>query len=218
MRTSALRSPPRCRSTSATREVPGSAAATKTPTAWSASTSQEEPTSRASPKRISMRLPCDSINVRERPWASKLQPINYKRCCTDRLNSQPDSGHTVVCLAGQLWATSRHHAVVRIAGIEPARAQSAGRCSGLFRALQPAVTRDIGREDGCQAALDGAVPLRCSLEGYGSPSWAWLVCLILFGLDINARAFRFDLRFDLPRRDCMMLSELPIPGNSDGCG
>src|SRR5262245_32913891 len=47
------------------------------------------------------------------------------------------------------WATSRHHAVVRIAGIEPARAQSAGCCSGLFRALQPAVTRDIGREDGC---------------------------------------------------------------------
>src|SRR5215468_11837043 len=88
MRTSALRSPPRCRSTSATREVPGSAAATKTPTAWSASTSREEPTSRASPKRISMRLPCDSINVRERPWASKLRPINYKRCCTDRLNSQ----------------------------------------------------------------------------------------------------------------------------------
>src|SRR5215831_9545131 len=92
MPTSALRSPPRCRSTSATREVPGSAAATKTPTAWSASTSREEPTSRASPKRISMRLPCDSINVRERPWASKLQPINYKRCCTDRLNSHPGSG------------------------------------------------------------------------------------------------------------------------------
>src|SRR5262249_39515300 len=83
-----LRSPPRCRSTSATREVPGSAAATKTPTAWSASTSQEEPTSRASPKRISMRLPCDSINVRERPWASKPQPINYKGCRADGLNSQ----------------------------------------------------------------------------------------------------------------------------------
>src|SRR5215467_612062 len=94
MRTSALRSPPRCRSTSATREVPGSAAATKTPTAWSASTSREEPTSRASPKRISMRLPCDSINVRERPWASKLRPINYKRCCTDRLNSQGESGRS----------------------------------------------------------------------------------------------------------------------------
>src|SRR6267154_494732 len=87
MLTSALRSPPTCRSTSATRAVPGSAAATKTPTAWSASTSQEEPTSRASPNPISTRLPCDSINVRERPWASKPQPINYKRCCTDRLNS-----------------------------------------------------------------------------------------------------------------------------------
>jgi hypothetical protein len=33
-------------------------------------------------------LLCGSINVRERPWASKRQPINYKRCCTDRLNAQ----------------------------------------------------------------------------------------------------------------------------------
>src|SRR3981081_4583310 len=88
MPTSALRSPPTCRSTSATRAVRGSAAATKTPTAWSASTYQEEPTSRASHRPISTRLPCDSINVRERPWASKPQPISYKRCCTDRLNSQ----------------------------------------------------------------------------------------------------------------------------------
>src|SRR6516165_3702547 len=36
-----------------------------------------------------MRLLCGSINVRERPWASKRQPIDYKRCCTDRLNAQP---------------------------------------------------------------------------------------------------------------------------------
>src|SRR6516165_8514402 len=35
-----------------------------------------------------MRLLCGSINVRERPWASKRQPIDYKRCCTDRLNAQ----------------------------------------------------------------------------------------------------------------------------------
>ena len=46
------------------------------------------------PEPISTRLPCDSINVRERPWASKRQPINYKRCCTDRLNSQRHSGHS----------------------------------------------------------------------------------------------------------------------------
>jgi len=25
---------------------------------------------------------------RERPWASKRQPIDYKRCCTDRLNAR----------------------------------------------------------------------------------------------------------------------------------
>src|SRR3979490_3425935 len=95
MPTSALRSPPTCRSTSATRAVRGSAAATKTPTAWSASTSQEEPTYRALPKPLSTRLPCDSINVRERPWASKPQPINYERCCTDRLNSHGETGHSL---------------------------------------------------------------------------------------------------------------------------
>src|SRR3974390_3375594 len=37
-----------------------------------------------------MRLLCGSINVRERPWASKRQPIDYKRCCTDRLNAHPE--------------------------------------------------------------------------------------------------------------------------------
>ena len=26
-------------------------------------------------------------DVRERPWASKRQPIDFKRCCTDRLNA-----------------------------------------------------------------------------------------------------------------------------------
>src|SRR6185503_11853969 len=50
------------------------------------STSREEPISRASPKLTSTRSPCGSINARERPWASKRQPINYERCCTDRLN------------------------------------------------------------------------------------------------------------------------------------
>jgi hypothetical protein len=37
-------------------------------------------------------LLCGSINVRERPWASKRQPIDYKRCCTDRLNAHLDNG------------------------------------------------------------------------------------------------------------------------------
>jgi hypothetical protein len=39
-------------------------------------------------------LLCGSINVRERPWASKRQPIDYKRCCTDRLNAQLKSRHS----------------------------------------------------------------------------------------------------------------------------
>ena len=45
--------------------------------------------SRISQTPTSTASPCGSINVRERPWASKRQPINYERCCTDRLNSQP---------------------------------------------------------------------------------------------------------------------------------
>src|SRR6202008_428353 len=36
---------------------------------------------------------CGSIKVRERPWASKRQPIDYKRCCTDRLNAQVIQRH-----------------------------------------------------------------------------------------------------------------------------
>src|SRR3979409_562658 len=119
MPTSALPSPPTCRSTSATRAVRGSAAATKTPTAWSASTSQEEPTSRASPRPISTRLPCDSINVREKPWASKPQPINYKRCCTDRLNSQtfhgPSEGQALRATL-QFFATHSDFALFHLVG------------------------------------------------------------------------------------------------------
>src|SRR5215472_8618501 len=45
-----------------------------------------------------MRLPCVSINVRERPWASKRQPIDYKRCCTDRLNPHPRPSHYALSL------------------------------------------------------------------------------------------------------------------------
>jgi hypothetical protein len=33
-------------------------------------------------------LLCGSISDRERPWASKRQPIDFKRCCADRLNAQ----------------------------------------------------------------------------------------------------------------------------------
>jgi hypothetical protein len=36
-----------------------------------------------------MRLLCDLINVRERPWAFKRQPIDYNRRGTDRLNAHP---------------------------------------------------------------------------------------------------------------------------------
>ena len=70
------------------RAVPGSAAQTRTPTACCGSTSREEPISRASLRVILTQLLCGSINVRERPWASKRQPIDCKRYCTDRLNPQ----------------------------------------------------------------------------------------------------------------------------------
>jgi hypothetical protein len=90
--TSASRLPQTCRSTSVIPAVPGSAVQTRTPTDCCVSTSREEPTSRASPRATSTASPCGSINVRERPWASKRQPINYERRCTDRLNSQTNSG------------------------------------------------------------------------------------------------------------------------------
>src|SRR5262245_55706277 len=41
-----------------------------------------------------MQLLCGSINVRERLWASKRQPIDYRRCCTDRLNAPGESRHS----------------------------------------------------------------------------------------------------------------------------
>src|SRR5262249_27225868 len=101
MPTSASRLLPTSRSTSVIRAAPGSADQTRTPTACCVSTSQEEPTSRASLRVTWMRLRCDSINVRERPWASKRQPIDYKRCCTDQLNSHSESDHRAD-IAGRL--------------------------------------------------------------------------------------------------------------------
>ena len=74
------------------KSLPGSAAATRTPTACCDSTSPEEPISRASPRPTSTRSPCGSINARERPWASKPQPIDCDWCCTDQLNSPRDAG------------------------------------------------------------------------------------------------------------------------------
>ena len=38
--------------------------------------------------------PPAQISVHERPWASKRQPIDYKRCCTDRLNAHPNRRHS----------------------------------------------------------------------------------------------------------------------------
>ena len=36
---------------------------------------------------------CSALNQRrERPWASKRQPIDFKRCCTDWLNAQGKYG------------------------------------------------------------------------------------------------------------------------------
>src|SRR6185436_4200251 len=46
-----------------------------------------------SPKLTSTRSPCGSINARERPWALKLQPIDYEWCCIDRLSPPAESRH-----------------------------------------------------------------------------------------------------------------------------
>ena len=64
----------------------------------------------ASLRVILTRLLCGSINVRERPWASKRQPIDCKRCCTDRLNAHSQSRHSLTRLARQLWANMRQNA------------------------------------------------------------------------------------------------------------
>src|SRR6185369_11696135 len=61
----------------------------RTPTVCCDSISHGELISRSSPRPTSTKSPCGSINARARPWASKRQPIDYKRCCTDRLNSPP---------------------------------------------------------------------------------------------------------------------------------
>src|SRR4030095_10745353 len=105
--------PPTCRSTSVILAVPGSAEATRTPTDCCVSTSREEPTSRVSPRATSTASPCGSINVRESPWAWNVQPINYERCCADRLNSHPESGPSFADDDGRRAlcpsSTLRHH-------------------------------------------------------------------------------------------------------------
>jgi hypothetical protein len=74
-------------------------------------------------------LLCASINVRERPWASKRQPIDYKRCCTDRLNAQGLSGHPSLLVDGR--ATRSGVAAMRLFSISrEAKARSPG--SGLL--------------------------------------------------------------------------------------
>ena len=70
------------------RAVPGSAAQTRTPNGRLRQYFRRG----IDFSRISQSYPngslCGSINVSERPWASKRQPIDYKQCCTDRLNAQ----------------------------------------------------------------------------------------------------------------------------------
>jgi hypothetical protein len=54
-------------------------------------------------------LLCGSINVRERPWASKRQPIDCKRCCTDRLNAHALCGLKSDVSRGPGSAKSRNY-------------------------------------------------------------------------------------------------------------
>ena len=50
---------------------------------------------------------CGSINVRERPWTSKRQPIDCKRCCTDRLNAHLNLRHDLAAPRTSKRARSR---------------------------------------------------------------------------------------------------------------
>src|SRR6516162_10013019 len=91
-----------------------------------------------------MRLLCGSINVRERPWASKRQPIDYKRCCTDRLNAQGKAGLPLERLSMLLNDHSGHFEGCRIIGAVvgwrgaasvTGAAALGGECSGAKRRL-----------------------------------------------------------------------------------
>jgi len=63
-----------------------------------------------------MRLLCGSINVRERPWASKRKPIDYRRHGTDRLNAHPVSSHLCAAHPGlgheETWMRTPVHSLV----------------------------------------------------------------------------------------------------------
>src|SRR5262249_30443998 len=56
-----------------------------------------------------MQLLRGSINARERPWPSKPLPIDCNWCCTDRLNSPPESGHRATRLACPFCVKSGHY-------------------------------------------------------------------------------------------------------------
>ena len=96
-----------------------------------------------------MRLPCDSINVRERPWASKRQPIDYKRCCTDRLNPPPQSGHSKWALRFfALDSRAKPRASALVASTHPQRGSGQARlwvrlCGGLQSLSRTAESRII---------------------------------------------------------------------------
>ena len=78
----------RARSTSATRAVPGSAAATRTPTACYASTSPNAPRSRTTPKPNSTTSPPNSTEGLDKPSASRHHHKHSTKRCDEPLNSQ----------------------------------------------------------------------------------------------------------------------------------
>ena len=71
---------------------------------------------------------CGSINVRERPWTSKRQPIDCKRCCTDRLNAHLNLRHDLAAPR-----TSKRAMCGRLrVGKDFLHECSIGRCSHVF--------------------------------------------------------------------------------------
>ena len=88
---------PVCRSTSATRAAPGSAAATRTPTVCCVSTSRNAPRSRTSPKPTSTTSPQNSTTGLDKPSAGSHHHKHSTKCCVEPLNSQP------LCARRRAW-------------------------------------------------------------------------------------------------------------------
>ena len=89
--TKASRSPPTCRSISAIHAVLGGVAAERKHQRLAATVLSARNRSLAVFQAYLNKIALGSTNGLERPWALKRLPINYERCCGDRLNRRAEA-------------------------------------------------------------------------------------------------------------------------------